>query len=61
MVIGVQFAPFIPPPPYTHGSGQPLLFFILAALAGSRLERDWVFYRVPRGGAAHVGLCLKQP
>ena len=27
MVIGVQFAPFIPPHPYAHGSAYPALFF----------------------------------
>ena len=48
MVIGVQFAPFIPQPPYAHGSAYPPVFFVLAALARSRLERDWVFFRVPR-------------
>ena len=53
MVIGVQFAPFIPPPPYAHGSAYPPPFFVLAALARSSLERDWVFYRVPRA-ATHT-------
>ena len=40
---GVQVRHLIPPPPPVRG-GYPPLFFVLAALAGSRLERDWAFH-----------------
>ena len=32
MVMRVQFAPFEHRPPYAHGPGQPLLFFVLATV-----------------------------
>ena len=54
MVIRVPFAPFIPAPPYAHGSGQPLLIFVLATLAASRLEQDWVVERVPRASVTRT-------
>ena len=45
---GSQLDTSNPPPPK---GGYAFRFFGLAALAASRLERDWVFWRVPRVAA----------